>query len=171
MDIGTEYLHDLAARLKGLRQNAERAVAQVDERAFFAAPDGETNSIAINLKHVGGNLRSRFTGFLTTDGEKPDRDRDGEFVITGADTREALEAEWARGWDVLENTLASLNADDLLKPIQIRGESMTALSALNRAVAHLAGHVGQITLLAKHYAGPEWKTLTIPRGQSKTYRP
>jgi hypothetical protein len=171
MDIGSEYIADVAARLKGLRQTAERAIAQVDERGFFATPDPETNSIAINLKHVGGNLRSRFTDFLTTDGEKPDRDRDGEFIITEADTRAAVEAEWARGWDVLESTLASLTADDLLKTIQVRGESMTALSGLNRAVAHLAGHVGQITLLAKHYAGADWQTLTIPRGQSKTFQP
>lgn len=171
MDIGTEYIADLAKRLTGLRRSAERAAAQVDDRGFFAAPDQETNSIAINMKHVGGNLRSRFTDFLATDGEKPDRDRDGEFVITDADTRAAVEAEWARGWDVLESTLASLTADDLLKTIQIRGESMTALSALNRALGHLAGHVGQITLLAKHYAGADWQTLTIPRGQSKTFRP
>lgn len=170
MEIGTAYIADLAERLKGLRRNAERAAAQVDDRGFFAAPDAETNSIAVNMKHVGGNLRSRFTDFLTSDGEKPDRDRDGEFIVDG-ETRAEVEAAWARGWEILEGTLASLAADDLLRTIQVRGESMTALSALNRALAHLAGHVGQITLLAKHYAGPEWQTLSIPRGQSKTYQP
>jgi hypothetical protein len=171
MDIGTAYIADLTARLQGLRRNAERAAAQVDDRGFFAAPDEETNSIAINLKHVGGNLRSRFTGFLISDGEKPERDRDGEFAITEADTRAAVEGEWTQGWEVLESTLASLTPDDLLRTIQIRGESMTALSALNRAIAHLAGHVGQVTLLAKHYAGTGWQTLSIPRGQSRTFQP
>ncbi|HEX2203165.1 MAG TPA: DUF1572 family protein [Longimicrobium sp.] len=169
-ELGTEYLRDVAERLAGLRRNAERAAAQVDDRAFFAAPDAETNPIAVNMKHVGGNLRSRFTDFLTTDGEKPDRERDDEFVAEG-ETRAGVEAAWARGWEVLEATLASLAPADLLRTVHIRGEGMTALSALNRALAHLALHTGQIVLLAKHYAGPAWQTLSIPRGQSKTYRP
>ena len=169
MDLGTTYLRDLAERFKSLRRTAERAAAQVDDRAFFAAPDAETNSIAINLKHVGGNLRSRFTDFLTTDGEKPDRDRDGEFVIAPGETRADVEAAWARGWTVLEDTLASLTPDDLLRTIHVRGEAQTVISALNRHVAHIAGHVGQVTLLAKHYAGDAWQTLSIPRGQSKTF--
>ena len=169
MDLGTTYLHDLAERFESLRRTAERAAAQVDDRAFFAAPDAETNSIAINLKHVGGNLRSRFADFLTTDGEKPDRDRDGEFVIAPGETRADVEAAWARGWTVLEDTLASLTPDDLLRTIHVRGEAQTVISALNRHIAHIAGHTGQVTLLAKHYAGDAWQTLSIPRGQSKTF--
>jgi hypothetical protein len=169
MDLGTTYLRDLAERLVSLRRTAERAAAQVDDRAFFAAPDAETNSIAINLKHVGGNLRSRFTDFLTTDGEKPDRDRDGEFVIAPGETRAEIEAAWARGWTVLEDALASLTPDDLLRTIHVRGEAQTVISALNRHIAHIAGHTGQVTLLAKHYAGDAWQTLSIPRGQSKTF--
>ena len=171
MDLGTTYLHDLAERLKSLRGTAERAAAQVDDRAIIAAPDAETNSIAINLKHVGGNLRSRFTDFLTTDGEKPDRDRDGEFVIAPGETRAEVEATWAAGWSALEDALASLTPDDLLRTIHIRGEPHTVVGALNRTLSHVAGHVGQVTLLAKHYAGDAWQTLTIPRGQSKTFRP
>ena len=171
MDIGTEYLRDVAERLKTLRRNAERAAAQVDDRAFFSAPDPETNSIAVNMKHVGGNLRSRFTGFLTTDGEKPDRDRESEFVIAPGETRADVEAGWARGWALLEETLAALTADDLLRTIHVAGEPQSVVSALNRHLAHLAGHTGQIVLLAKHYAGPAWQTLSIPRGGSVPYRP
>jgi hypothetical protein len=169
MDIGTAYLQDVAERLKSLRQTAERAAAQVDDRAFFAKLDPETNSIAINLKHVGGNLRSRFSDFLTSDGEKPDRDREGEFVITDADTRAAVEERWRRGWETLEGALASLAPDDLLRTVPIRGEPHTVIGALNRQVAHVANHTGMITLLAKHYAGPAWRTLSIPRGGSQSF--
>jgi hypothetical protein len=170
-DLGTEYLNDLRERFASLRGLCERAAAQVGDDAFFAAPDAETNSIAINFKHVGGNLRSRFTGFLTRDGEKPDRDRDGEFVVAPGDTRAAIEAIWGGGWAALEGALASLTPDDLTRTIQIRGQAHTVVGALNRSLAHTAGHTGQITLLAKHYAAAGWKTLSIPRGQSNTFRP
>lgn len=169
-DIGTEYLGDLRDRFVSLRGQCERAAAQVGDDAFFAAPDAETNSIAINFKHVGGNLRSRFTDFLASDGEKPDRDRDGEFIAEG-DTRATIEAAWREGWAALEGALASLTPEDLMRTIHVRGEALTVIGALNRSLAHTASHTGQITLLAKHYAGAEWKTLSIPRGQSKTYRP
>jgi len=171
MDLATEYLRDLAERFQSLRRQSERAAAQVSDDGFFATPDAETNSIAINLKHVGGNLRSRFTDFLTTDGEKPDRDRDGEFVVAPGETRADIEKRWADGWAALEGALASLTPDDLLRTIHIRGEAHTVLGALSRSLAHTASHTGQITLLAKHYAGDEWKTLSIPRGQSKTFKP
>ena len=170
-DIGTEYLSDLRDRFTTLRQLAERAAAQVSDEAFFASPDAETNSIAINHKHMGGNLRSRFTDFLTADGEKPDRDRDGEFIIPPGETRADIEAIWRDGWSALEDALASLTADDLLRTIRIRGEAHTVIGALNRSLAHAANHTGMITLLAKHYAGDGWRTLSIPRGQSKTFRP
>jgi len=171
MDIGTEYLRDFAERVKSLRRSAERAAAQVGDEGFFAAPDAETNSIAINLKHVGGNLRSRFSDFLTTDGEKPGRDRDGEFLIAPGETRADVEAGWARGWETLEAALASLTADDLLRTVHVRGEAHSVIGALNRQLSHISVHTGQIVLLAKHYAGDAWKTLSIPRGESKTYRP
>lgn len=169
-DVGTEYLGDLRDRFVSLRAQCERAAAQVGDDAFFAAPDAETNSIAINFKHVGGNLRSRFTDFLTRDGEKPDRDRDGEFIAEG-DTRATIEAAWREGWAALEGALASLTPEDLARTVHVRGEALTVIGALNRSLAHTASHTGQITLLAKHYAGAEWKTLSIPRGQSRTYRP
>jgi hypothetical protein len=171
MEIGAEYLGDMKARFAALRKQSERAAAQVSDEAFFATPDAETNSIAVNLKHVGGNLRSRFADFLTSDGEKPDRDRDGEFVITPDDTRAAVEAAWADGWARLEEALASLTPGDLLRTIHIRGEAHTVMGAINRSLAHVANHTGQITLLAKHYAGDSWKTLSIPRGQSKSFVP
>jgi len=171
MDIGTGYLRDFAERVKSLRRAGERAAAQVDDEGFFAAPDAETNSIAINLKHVGGNLRSRFSDFLTTDGEKPGRDRDGEFLIAPGETRADVEAGWARGWETLEAALASLTADDLLRTVHVRGEAHSVIGALNRQLSHISVHTGQIVLLAKHYAGDAWKTLSIPRGESKTYRP
>jgi hypothetical protein len=170
-DIGTEYLGDLRDRFTTLRRLSERAAAQVGDDAFFAAPDAETNSIAINLKHVGGNLRSRFTDFLTTDGEKDDRDRDGEFIIAPGETRADIESIWSNGWAALEGTLASLTPEDLLRTIHVRGEAHTVIGALNRSLAHTASHAGMITLLAKHYAGADWETLSIPRGESKTWRP
>ncbi|HEX8905431.1 MAG TPA: DUF1572 family protein [Longimicrobiaceae bacterium] len=169
MDIGSEYLRDVAERLRSLRQTAERAVAQVDDEAFFAQPDPETNSIAINLKHVGGNLRSRFTDFLTTDGEKPDRDRESEFVIAPNETRASIEGAWRLGWAMLEGALAALTPDDLLRTVYIRAEPHTVIGALNRQIAHIANHVGMIVLLAKHYAGGAWKTLSIPRGASERF--
>jgi hypothetical protein len=168
-DVARLYLDDARERFASLRRTAERAMAQIDDRAFFAAPDPATNSVAITVKHLGGNLRSRFTDFLTTDGEKPDRDRDAEFVVGPEDTRERLLAAWARGWAALEEALAALAPADLARTITIRGEPHTVVGALGRSLAHAAYHVGQIVLLAKHYAGPAWTTLTIPRGASAAF--
>ena len=157
------YLTDIRAQFGKLQASAERAMAQVPDAAFFASPDTETNSIAITVKHMSGNLRSRFTDFLTTDGEKPTRRRDAEFVMEDGDTREALMEAWAAAWGTLYAAVESLDTADLTRTIQIRAEPMQATVALNRALAHLAYHVGQIVLLAKHYAGPAWQTLTLPR--------
>jgi hypothetical protein len=162
-DLAELYLADLRERFTKLRDTAERAVAQTSDAHLVAAPDAETNSIAVTLKHVGGNLRSRFTDFLTTDGEKPGRDRDAEFVIGPADTRESLLAGWAAGWDLLLGTVDRLRADDLVRTVHIRGEPHSVVGALDRSLVHLAYHVGQIVQLAKHHAGPSWRTLTIPR--------
>lgn len=164
--IGLVYIADLAARFDGLRRLAERAVEQIDDAAFFATLDPEANSIAVLMKHMSGNLRSRFTDFLTTDGEKPDRDRDSEFVIDPSDTRATILARWAEAWNVLAATLESLTAEDLLREVTIRREPHTVIAALTRQLAHQAQHVGQIVLLAKHAAGSSWRTLSIPRGQS-----
>jgi hypothetical protein len=164
-----EYLADMRTQLAKLRGTAERAMAQVGDPDFAKLADAENNSIAIIVKHIGGNLRSRCTDFLTSDGEKPDRDRDGEFVLHPHDTRAHLLNEWTAAWDLLDATVASLTADDLRRTVYIRAEPHTVGQALQRQLAHLAYHVGQIVLLAKHWVGPAWQTLTIARGQSKAF--
>lgn len=162
-DMERLYLADLRDRLTKLQATAERAIAQTSDAHFRSAPDPETNSIAITVKHVAGNLRSRFSGFLVTDGEKPDRARDGEFILSPDDTREGLMSRWAEGWGLLDETLDSLEPGDLVRTVQIRREAHSVVGALNRNFGHLAYHVGQIVQLAKHYTGPTWQTLTIPR--------
>ena len=170
-EIGRIYLEDIRAQFRKLQATAERAVAQTSDAAFFATPDAETNSIALTVKHVSGNLASRFSDMLTTDGEKPGRHRDDEFVIRTADTREALLARWGAAWSTLHATVGGLSPEDLTRTIHIRREPHSVIAALDRSLAHLAYHVGQIVLLAKHYAGPSWTTLTIARGESETYAP
>ena len=144
-------------------------MAQVGDEDFAKILDREDNSIAIITKHISGNLRSRCTDFLTSDGEKPDRDRDGEFVLHFQNTRTQLLNEWAKAWDLLAATVAALAPEDLERTIYIRAEPHTVGQALNRHLAHLAYHVGQIVLLAKHWVGADWQTLTIPRGESKGF--
>ena len=156
-------------RFRAQRALAEKAVAQVDDRGMFTTLDGESNSIAVLMQHVGGNLRSRFTDFLTTDGEKPDRDRDGEFLTIVGQTRVDVMARWETGWRALERTLETLRAEDLLHTVTIRGEPMLAVQALGRALAHVAQHAGQVVLLARHQAGERWQTLSIPRGHSAAF--
>jgi hypothetical protein len=170
-DFRDEYLADIRLQLSKLRGSAERAMAQIGDDDFARALDGESNSIAILVKHVAGNLRSRCTDFLTTDGEKPDRDRDGEFEHHPQDTRSRLMAEWAASWDLLARMVEGLTPDDLGRTVYIRKEPLTVPQALHRHLSHLAYHVGQIVLLAKHWAGPKWRTLTIARGQSKAFIP
>ena len=167
--LAAALLHEYRDRFRAQRTLVERAIAQVDEHALFATLDPESNSIAIILQHMGGNLRSRFTDFLTSDGEKPDRDRDGEFLTIAGASRTDIEARWNAGWQVLTRTLESLTPADLLRSITIRGESMLVVQALGRSLAHMAQHAGQVVLLAKHLAGERWQTLSIPRGQSAAY--
>ena len=167
--LAAALLAEYRDRFRAQRTLVERAIAQVDERALFATLDAESNSIAIILQHMGGNLRSRFTDFLTSDGEKPDRDRDGEFLTIAGAARADIEARWNVGWQVLTRTLESLTPADLLRTVTIRGESMLVVQALGRSLAHMAQHAGQVVLLAKHLAGERWQTLSIPRGQSAAY--
>ena len=148
---------------KGL---AERAMAQVTGDQLFAVLDDEMNSIAIIVKHMSGNMRSRWTDFLTTDGEKPDRDRDSEFVDPPS-TREALVAQWEEGWRLVIGTLESLSEPDLQRTVTIRGEPHSVMQAINRQLAHYAYHCGQIVLLAKHFQHHDWKSLSIPRTQPR----
>lgn len=167
--LASAYLADVAARFEMLRTLAERAAAQVDDDGFFATLDPESNSIATLMKHMAGNLRSRFTDFLTADGEKPDRDRDAEFERDPADTRETILTRWADGWAALSAALHALRPADLQREVTIRGEPHSVLQALSRQLVHQAQHVGQIVLLARHQAGPRWQTLSVPRGKSAEY--
>lgn len=165
------FLEDSAREFRSIKRAAEKAMAQVDDEAFFARLDPESNSVAVLVKHVGGNLQSRWSSFLTADGEKPDRRRDTEFELAPSDSRESLLGAWETGWKTLFETLAALGPDDILREVPIRGEPHTVVRAIHRSLAHVAHHVGQIVLLCKHAAGAAWATLSIPRGQSEQFRP
>lgn len=169
MDLGAHCLEDLAVQFRKIRALAEGAVAQTSDEDLFRQVDAESNSIAIVMRHVAGNLKSRFTDFLAADGEKPDRRRDGEFEIPAGTTRETVVADWDLGFSRLEGTLAALTPSDLMRDVHIRGERMTVLVALHRSLAHTSMHAGQIVTLAKHLRGSSWRTLSIPRGQSETF--
>ncbi len=161
-----KYLEDSRHHFRSLKWLAEAAMAQVADDQLFMLLDSESNSIALVMKHIAGNMRSRWTDFLTADGEKPDRDRDSEFVIEQNDTKEHLFAFWEDGWRCLFDAIEPLTADDLGKTILIRGESHLVLEAINRQLSHYSYHVGQIVYLAKHFASDNWKSLTVPRGKS-----
>lgn len=150
------------------RRMSEKAMAQIDDQAFFAAPGPETNSVAILVKHMAGNLRSRWTHFLTTDGEKPDRNRDSEFELDEGDTRAALMTRWENGWKQVFETLGSLSDADLSRTVTIRWEAHTVQQAIQRQLTHAAYHTGQIVLLCRHFAR-EWRTLSIARGESDAF--
>ena len=161
----------LAAILNAFEANkrlADRAVEQVPDDKLHVALDEHTNSIAVIMKHVAGNLTSRWTDFLTSDGEKPGRNRDDEFVDSFGSRAEVLTC-WESGWDVLIKTLQSLTPDDLAKTVTIRGEPHTVPLALSRSLGHTCYHIGQIVQLARHHAGEKWTTLTIPRGGSQQF--
>jgi hypothetical protein len=161
--IEQHYLDDSVLQLRKLKAQADKAMAQVDDAQFFALLDVDANSIALIVKHLAGNMRSRWTDFLTSDGEKPDRHRDSEFEREAADTRDAILTRWEAGWEVLFNALMSLGPGDLGKTVTIRNEPHTVVQAINRQVSHYSAHTGQIVLLAKHFAGPDWKTLSVPK--------
>ena len=162
------FVTDFVDEYARWRELGEKAMAQVPDASLDTAPAPESNSIAVIARHVGGNLTSRFTDFLTSDGEKPWRDRDGEFA-EGPFTRAEVEAVWNRGFDTVARALATLRDEDLAHPVMLRGVELTVHQALSRSIAHTANHVGQIILLAKMFAGSNWRTLTIPKGKSKEY--
>jgi len=168
-DFGYHYLENAAVELRKLKTLADRAIAQVKDEDLFATLDPESNSLAVLMRHVGGNLRSRFRDFLTADGEKPDRDRDSEFVVPEGTTREDLLAVWETGWTTLFESVDALLPADLEKTVTIRGEPHSLVQALERALAHLAYHVGQIVFLAKHLRGADWQNLSVPRGASADF--
>lgn len=161
-EVPSLLLLDMLREFTNQRQLAERAMQQISDEEFFHALGDEENSVAIIAKHVGGNLRSRWTDFLTTDGEKPDRDRDGEFEML-TESRQDIMRTWEQGFGALENALRSLSPADVLATVRIRGEELPVVRALNRSLAHTAQHVGQIIMLAKHLRGSDWKTISIPR--------
>ncbi len=168
-DIASHYLDEVRRQLRGYKRLGEGAIAQVKDDELLTTLDPEANSIAITVKHIAGNMRSRFTDFLTTDGEKPDRNRDQEFEITSATSRDEINRWWEEGWERVFSAVASLRPEDLMRTVTIRGESHTLVQALNRALAHYAYHIGQIVFLAKHFRSAEWNSLSIPRGKSEEY--
>jgi hypothetical protein len=161
----TSYVEDSTTVFRYYKKLVERAMQQLTDEQLFAVLDGEMNSIAVIVKHLSGNMRSRWTDFLTSDGEKPGRDRDEEFSNPPA-TREALLQIWEDGWQRLLGTLESLSDADLGRTITIRGEPHSVMQAINRQVAHYSYHCGQIVFMAKHLSGDVWRTLSIPRGKS-----
>jgi uncharacterized protein DUF1572 len=167
--LETDYRDEVARQFHGLKKTADRALAQVSDADFFAALDAGSNSLALIVKHVAGNLRSRWTDFLTSDGEKPDRRRDSEFEIEPGDSRESLMKRWEEGWAILFSAIGPLDAKDFQRSVSIRGEQHSVLRAVNRQLAHYAYHVGQLVFLAKHFAGERWESLSIPRGESGQY--
>ena len=160
--LSTSYLADVLAVLRQYKTMAERAMAQATDEQLTQTLDPESNSIAIIVKHITGNMRSRWRDFLTTDGEKPDRDRDSEFERPPA-TRAELLKIWDTGWQYVFAALEPLTEADLARTVTIRGEPHSVMQAINRAVAHYAAHIGQIVFLAKHYQSSSWQTLTMPR--------
>jgi hypothetical protein len=162
-------IQNAVLEFRKLRELVEKSVAQVDDEQFFAQLDPESNSIAILLKHLAGNMLSRWTDFLTSDGEKPDRDRDGEFVIASGATRAELLRRVDEGWKCLIDALEPLTDADLGRTVMIRGEPHSVLQAIHRQLTHYGYHVGQVVFLARHLAGARWKSLSIPRGRSQQF--
>jgi Protein of unknown function (DUF1572) len=164
----TSYLEDSLAIFRQYKILADRALAQVTDEQLLLTLDEETNSIAVLVKHLSGNMRSRWTAFLTSDGEKPDRNRDSEFVDPPA-TRAALLEQWEAGWAALFGAVEPLTDADLGRTVLIRGEAHSVMQAINRQIAHYAQHIGQIVLLAKHYAGNRWRCLSVPKNKSADF--
>src|SRR6266699_6674895 len=159
--FSTSYIKDSIGVFQYYKKLAERAIAQCPDAGLFTTPDAESNSIAVIVKHMAGNMRSRWTDFLTSDGEKPDRNRDSEFESPPTTRAELLEM-WERGWKRVFDALAPLSDDDLVRKITIRSEPHSVMQAINRQVAHYSYHVGQIVYLARQFAGDKWQKLTIP---------
>jgi hypothetical protein len=166
----TAYLRDVVRTFRSYKALAERAIAQVPSDAdLHTQLDPASNSIAVIVKHVAGNLGSRFRDFLTTDGEKPDRNRDGEFEMPDRAPRDEMLRWWNEGWAIALASIEALTPDDLDRTVFIRGEAFLVPEALSRSVTHTSYHVGQIVYVARHLASPNWTSLTIPKGASKQH--
>ena len=167
-DTGSPLIKDLLSEYKRYRLLAERAMAQMPDDALNVVPGTECNSVAMIVAHMSGNLRSRFTNFLTEDGEKPWRERDEEFASRSC-TRDEVQKTWADAWSVIEREVTALTDGDLARVVTIRQQPLTVHAALCRSISHVAYHVGQIVLLARMYADGSWESLSIPKGQSAAY--
>jgi hypothetical protein len=167
--ISTNYLKDVLLQLRMLKELAEKSLDQVSDTSFFHILGPESNSIAIIVKHIAGNMLSRWTDFLTSDGEKPNRFRDTEFELAANDSREVIVARWQEGWKTLLDSIESLKPDDLNRIVTIRSEPHNVIEAINRQFSHYAYHVGQIAYLARHFAGDKWQTLSIPKGKTDEF--
>src|SRR5712672_3371631 len=167
IDLAAQYLDEVRRQMRGYKRMGEGAMTQLRDDDFFLTLDPESNSVAILVKHLAGNMRSRFTDFLASDGEKPDRFRDREFEVTGTTTRAEVMQWWEDGWVCVLGAIEGLKPEDVLRCVTIRGEPHTVLQAINRQIAHYAYHTGQIVFLAKHIRSSKWRTLSIPRGGSE----
>jgi len=168
LEFTTSYLRDSISVFQAYKKLAEGALAQVTDEQLFTALDPEMNSLAIIVKHMAGNMRSRWTDFLTTDGEKPNRNRDTEFEAP-PETRDGLIRLWEQGWEYVFAALRPLSEQDMNRTVTIRGEAHSVMQAINRQMAHYSYHVGQIVFLAKHLQNSEWQSLSIPRGKSAEF--
>jgi hypothetical protein len=164
--VGAAYLTDVIRQMRMYKGYVDKALPRVADADLHTALDAQSNSIGVIIKHVAGNLRSRYRDFLTSDGEKPDRLRDTEFEMPERASRAEILRWWDEGWAIAFAAIEALTPDDLGRTITIRGEGYLVIEALNRSIAHTASHVGQIVYLARHFAGPSWTSLTIPRGAS-----
>ena len=168
-ELAKQYLDDAISSFRAYKKMAENAVAQLSDEEFFITLDPEDNSIAVIMKHISGNLLSRWTDFLTSDGEKPSRNRDMEFVIESENSKQGLMSYWERGWETLFSAIEPLQPGDFEKTVKIRGQEHTIVQAINRQLTHYSYHIGQIVFLAKHFRSAEWKSLSIPRNRSAEF--
>ncbi len=169
MDLASEYVADLVEQFQKLKALADKALARMSDEQFSEQIDHESNSLAVICKHIGGNLRSRWQDFLTSDGEKPDRNRDEEFDESAETSRQSVIEVWERGWRTALDSLRSLKPEDTSKNVFIRGERHSVVQAANRSLQHTAYHVGQIVFLARHLSPENWQSLSIPRKQSAEF--
>jgi hypothetical protein len=167
--LGQHYLADALQTFRDQKKLAERAFEQTSDEDFLATLDTESNSIAVIIKHMAGNMLSRWTDFLITDGEKPERNRDIEFVMLPGTTKDDMIAYWDRGWKSVFDAVEPLQPEDLMRTIRIRGQDHTVVQAINRQIAHYGYHVGQIVYLAKHFKSSEWQSLSVPRNRSAEF--
>jgi hypothetical protein len=167
--LSQAYLLDALSSFRECKKLADKAIEQTKDDELFLTLDQESNSVAVIMKHMAGNMISRWTDFLTTDGEKPDRHRDMEFMIESTTTRDDVLTYWERGWKCVFDAVEPLTPEDFDKTVTIRGQVHTILQAINRQLTHYSYHVGQIVFLAKHFRSADWKSLSIPRNQSRQF--